>query len=377
MIQPDYTPAKLYTGGGNLKVRWYAYYSIRNSVTGLLEVRKKKAGINRGKTVKERTRLGAMLVSELNAMLKQGWRDHSPSEAKKVLPLKDVLTELLEVKKGTLRRRTWQSYKYALDVFFKWMDHADAAYIFPVQFNNTMAHNFSDYLQGVKNLKGKSFNSCKNNLSVIINMMVEREIIAKNPLSKIKNLKEEVGKNIAFSAKQQKDLTKYLKSNNPRLHLFTQFIYFCYIRPIELLRLRVSNVDVKSGTVTIYGDQSKNKKTETVVIPDKFIGVVKQMRLDKFSPQDYLFGYQLQTCGKSYSRNQVTRQHTVALKALSMPVEVTMYSWKHTGIVSAHKSGIDIYSIMRQCRHGSINETQRYLKSLGLLPNVEFASKMK
>lgn len=54
-----------------------------------------------------------------------------------------------------------------------------------------------------------------------------------------------------------------------------------------------------------------------------------------------------------------------------------LLSWKHTGIVSAHKSGIDIYSIMRQCRHGSINETQRYLKSLGLLPNVEFASKMK
>ncbi len=101
------------------------------------------------------------------------------------------------------------------------------------------------------------------------------------------------------------------------------------------------------------------------------------MNLDKFSPNDYLFGSGLKTCSTKYSRNSVTRIHKEALTACKISKEFTMYSWKHTGVISAYKAGIDLFSIMRQLRHHSLTQTQIYLKSLGLQPNIEFGSKMK
>lgn len=53
----------------------------------------------------------------------------------------------------------------------------------------------------------------------------------------------------------------------------------------------------------------------------------------------------------------------------------TLYGWKHTGNVDAYLAGIDIYDIMRQNRHHSLEETMRYLNSLGLRPNVNFKKK--
>jgi integrase len=55
----------------------------------------------------------------------------------------------------------------------------------------------------------------------------------------------------------------------------------------------------------------------------------------------------------------------------------TLYSFKHTGVIAAYKAGIDLYSISRQCRHASLNQTMVYMRQLGIEPNVEFTSKMK
>lgn len=377
MILTEYTPAKLYTCGEKLTGRWYAYFSIRDPETRKLRLRKLKAGINRGKTIKERKRYGAMVVSEINNLLRKGWRGGKANQNKNLLPMKDTLLELLEIKKGTLRRRTWQSYKYSIDVFTKWMKSAGVEYIYPEHFTSVMAHDFSDYLQLERKLKGKGFNSAKNNLNIMLNMMVERELMPKNHLSKIKNLKEEVGKNIAFTEAQRLKLTNAIRAENFRLYMFTQFVYFCYIRPLELLRLTVANFDLENKIITIYGNQSKNKKTDVIVIPDAFFDDVKLMELEKFPREYFVFGQGLQTTEGNLSRNTVTKIHKTYLTKLKFSDDYTLYSHKHSGVVSAYHQGIDIYSIMRQCRHGSIHETQHYLKSLGLLPNVEFASKMK
>ena len=52
-----------------------------------------------------------------------------------------------------------------------------------------------------------------------------------------------------------------------------------------------------------------------------------------------------------------------------------MYSWKHTGNVTSYKNGIDIYSIMKQNGHTSIDTTMKYLKTLGLIIDTDFTNK--
>jgi site-specific recombinase XerD len=54
---------------------------------------------------------------------------------------------------------------------------------------------------------------------------------------------------------------------------------------------------------------------------------------------------------------------------------VTLYSWKHTGVVSAFQAGLNIKLIQELLRHHSLEMTDIYLKSLGLTINKEVEEK--
>ena len=63
------------------------------------------------------------------------------------------------------------------------------------------------------------------------------------------------------------------------------------------------------------------------------------------------------------------------LNSLNFDDHFTLYSWKHTGNVTAYKNGIDIYAIMKQNGHTSIDTTMKYLKTLGLIIDIDFTNK--
>lgn len=374
----DYTEAKLYTCKGVLTGTWYAYFFVNcadedGQIKSKMFIRKQ--GINRLKGKREKTTYGNELVRQINNLLSEGWRPRGAAKIEKPVDLIAKLYELLELKKG-LRTRTWQSYQYSIDVLVKWLKKNHYDYFMPSDFTVTVCHNFFDSLQKQK-LAGKTLNGHKGQLSIFFNMLVDRDIITKNPFSKIKPYPENTGRNIAYSDEQKEDLIKHMKANNYRLYIFTQWIYFTCIRPIELLRLRVGNVDLKNKNIVIYSDQSKNKKMESVVIPDAFMPIIKEMKLQDHPKSDYIFGLCLETTDLPYNRNSVSLAFGKVLKALKYGSDYTLYSWKHTSVVNAFNAGINPYAIQRQLRHHSLDETMRYLKSLGLLRNDEFGSKMK
>lgn len=365
----DFTPAKLYNCKGDVSKNWYVYYFVNKKMYII------KAGINRIKSKRERTTHANILVSDLNKLLKEGWRPRGATPSQQQFTLIDRLNEFTALKKG-LRRRTWQSYEYSKNILVKWLQSKHYDYFLPSDFTISVCNQFFDSLQN-KGLAGKTLNGHKANLSVLFNMMVERELISKNPISKIKKFPQTTGRNIAFTDDQRLDLEEEMKTYNYPLYVFTQWIYYTCIRPIELLRLKVSNVDMINKNIVIYSDQSKNKKTESIVIPDAMLPIIESMALDKFSPNDYLFGKTFKTCSIPYSRNSVSLAFGKVLKKLNFSKDYTLYSWKHTSVVNAFNAGINPYAIQRQLRHHSLDQTMIYLKSLGLLRNDEFGSKMK
>lgn len=369
----EYTRAKLHIAKGDITKEWYAYWFEKDPATGKMLMCKQRSQINYIKDKKRRKSEGVMLVQELNKLLSEGWRKHTIKH--EVLPVKQVLKNFLEIKKTSLRRRTWQSYEYSMNTFFAWMDERKMIDYRPEHITKAIALQYCDYLAGTKKYKGKTFNGHKANLGTMFNMMVEREIIDKNPFSKIAKQPEEDGSHIAFNAAQKEKLKKHLQEKNPDLLLFVKFIYHCFIRPIELLRIKVGDMNLESKTIIVYGGSSKNKRTMPVAIPDSFIEDLKAIDWSKYAPTDYLFGRKLRPGPLSLSRNRVSFIHSEVLTDLKFTKGYTMYGWKHTGNVDAYNAGVDVYSLMRQNRHHSLEQTIKYLRGLGLSPNVEFSTK--
>ena len=117
-------------------------------------------------------------------------------------------------------------------------------------------------------------------------------------------------------------------------------------------------------------EAAKNAKQMPVVIT---AGLRKDLEafLDKYRgtlPETaFLFSKGFKPGLIHYHRNRFSEAHREALEATGLyGTGVTGYAWKHTGVTNAYLSGVDIVSIQKQCRHHSLAETEKYLRSLGL-----------
>lgn len=198
-------------------------------------------------------------------------------------------------------------------------------------------------------------------------MLVHRDICKSNPFTAVKKLKEEEGKNVAFTPSEIKKVLNYMRMVNVRLYYATQFVRYGFIRKTELTGLKVGNINLESHTITIPADISKTGKHDCVTIPKSLEKIILEMGLDKADPDLYIFGKGLETCKSKLRRTaDISDAHREIIETLGMRHELIFYGWKHTGCVELYNIVRDPYVVCRQCRHSDIKMTMKYLRSLGL-----------
>jgi integrase len=349
-MKTEINKAKLSTAN---KKDWYVFWQDE---TG--RIFKKRSGMNRIKSLPERKIFGRQLCDEINRLIQNGFELEPPAL--------EVMRSIVDSKQSNWRHRTWQSYHYAINSFGRFLNDPDLRM---ADITRQHARAFLD--DQLKSHQGKSVNVIRGFLTAIFNHYAERNQGYQNPFKGTAKAIELPGRNLAFTKQQQAHLWAVM---NPELRLFTRFIYFTYIRPLELLRLRVGDIRFDLGQIVIGSHQSKNKRQQSVVIPDSFLPELSHLGT---LPEDwYLFGRGLRPGPVSLGRNTVSKMHSKVLTAEKFSKDLTLYSWKHTGVVAAYRNKVDAYDIMRQLRHHSLDMTMIYLKSLGLERNERFARGM-
>jgi len=135
----------------------------------------------------------------------------------------------------------------------------------------------------------------------------------------------------------------------------------------EVRQLKRSYIRLDNNQIYIPGHISKNGKEGYVTIPESFRRVIAES--DEFnSDREYIF--QSRNIEKPVSKNMMGYRYRNLVKGLKLGRDFTLYSWKHSGVVAAYNAGIDIKTIQSQCRHHSLEQTDIYLKSLGLNVNL-------
>lgn len=374
-----YIPAKVYKG----KPDWYVYFSYEYPDAEHRPEGKrlkrfiKKGGFNRTKDKKQKEQQFQALASAYNYLMKNGWSPFHNDNLSTPDDMEDknllfCLDYVLNVKKVNIRRRSYESYKDTIRVFREYLKAKKLEYIYPKMLTVPIVIGFGDYMLNEKKYAGKTFNTHRTALSIFLGELKNRGIITSNPALAIKIQAETTKSHVPFSTEQRAVLKDYFAKNNPRLGYFCQFVYYAYIRPLELLSVRVGDIDLTRRVIVIKGEYSKNRKQQSIYIPDGLARTILDMELHKHSPSDFVFGYQLQTGPKQYSRNRVSETHKDILRALKMSADHNLYSWKHSGVVDAYNLTKDPYKLMRQLRHHSLEMTMRYLRSLGCDDNFTF-----
>lgn len=363
---------------------WHIYYSVSNDL-GEWEPFKKRSGINYIKDARQRMISAKALQKAVLKELRRGWRPESNkavAEAPSEVTLVNLFYEYFEASKLRVKRRTWQSYKYAIDKFAGWMKKTNRAWKRPQDFTRKDAFAYGDYLDTI-GWNAKTINNHRGDLGKFFIMLSEREpeLMPSNPLKVIKKRQEVEGRNLAFTPEQWHKIMDDLQEHDPLLRKFCRHIFFLFIRPIELLRIKKSDIDFTDALnikMHVYGDDAKTSRHRTLEIANSWQLEFLSYNYQNLNDDDYIFGFQLNSVARKYNRGSVSDRFKECKKRIGgFKKEHTMYACKHTGNVAAYKSGVSIYDICKQNGHATIQETENYLRSMGQETNSGFKQGMK
>jgi len=363
-----YIPPKL-VESTDKKSGWYILYYVTDLSTDKL-VRKRFYKIE-GESVAEKRRNARKHMVRISQSLAKGatiGKDPTPKE--KSLNILEVYKTAEQIR----RREAEQDgrsphYLHRARVFHEWLVHAklDKKRVSDRFLKREDVYAFMDYLTEVREVGARTKNNYLDYVKMASNVLIDRGYVTTNPAKGIRRYKTQGKRHVPFTPEQKEILDTWMLQNDPGLYNFTRMIYYGFIRRIEILRLKVGQVDLENSIILIWTGNSKNQRQMPVVIPPDLYGMLERILSARPPASYFLFGTNLEPSPKSLHPNRVSERHRAALEACEIDTSIhDLYGWKHTGVCAAYRAGVDIYSIMRQCRHSNLNETENYMRSMGL-----------
>jgi integrase len=360
---------------GDLTKRWYIEFSVFNISKNCLQ-KKYDYEVNKFPDATSRRGFARKTIKEINKMLEEGYIigvSDTTNKAHNIPSLNDAFEKMLSIKKGEYSHATYNAYSSKINIFLEWVQNT---YSHTLLLTELTKKDVTYYLDD-KAREGKTpttLNNYRECLCAIFNdIIVREECVKENPFAGIKKRKElQSHKNIAYRGEEKLNLLNAISKADPELFIFVKFIYYTFMRPNEIRQMQKYNIQLEHNRIFIEAIKSKNKKDAFVTIPPAFKPDLEILISDKLSKQ-YLFSGRI---APMISKNRMSDRHRKILSGFDFASDHTLYSWKHTGVVDAYRAGIDIKSLQLQLRHYSLEETDTYLKSLGMYTNKAILTKM-
>ncbi|MDF2449393.1 MAG: hypothetical protein K0R26_1897 [Bacteroidota bacterium] len=370
----NYQLAKIVDRGGDLTARWFVEYKYKHPETGKFV--KFREWISAKITTRSgRYQKATALKASINLKLKSGF---SPFEAvERQRTLKDCITSVLELKAVTCGKRAKITYKSIGGLFLNWIEKNNLSTVKPEEINKALAQRFLDYLLIDKKVSNRTYNNYLVCLRTIFEVLLEREAIDFNVWKKLKKLKVKEADITAFTAAECKRVAEIVPVVNYQLYAAAMLIYYCYLRPAEIVRLKIQDLDLVKGQILVKASQSKNGCNQVVIMHQELIKIIEKMNLNAFPSDYYVFGTS-KLLKPGPREIAPTRIADAWREQFKKPYGFTknIYDLKPTGNGAALDSGIDTRDIQLQNRHHSLDQTQRYLNKFRNKPGNVFREKM-
>jgi integrase len=377
-FKKQYSSPTIYDAKGDLSKRWYVYYSFRNPASDKLERQTPiYAGVNQFKTLKERKEAIKILAKAVETILENGFNPYDDSisiDESKKYNIPEAVTFAIELKKNSLRDNSFKDFRIRLKSFEKWLltNGYQNRYINTV--NKKTAILFLNSV--LETTSPKNRNNTRSILSMFFQTLEDNDIIPNNFIKRINILKSAPERNKTFSTEQEGDILKYLLKNDTHLLLFIQFISFNHLRPIEVIRLKVKDINLKDRLIYV---RAKNKPVKTKIIPEILLKGIPP--LDKLDSESFVFtpngiGFDW-TTNETDKRNYFGKRFKKVKESLKLNKDYGLYSFRHTFITKLYKELVKESTpfeakskLMLITGHTSMTALEKYLRDIdAVLPD--------
>lgn len=404
-----FSQPKVFDANGDLNKRWYVYFSYRNPLTGKLERQKNIYGkAHRFKTKAERYSVLNLYKKRLLMFLNEGFNPYEdntklykdkmvvkhngnvndkqqflkilqPSLQEVALQpkqsllqpktIKEAFDKAMLLKTNVVSTTTLKDYQSRINQFQRWLleNHKTATFINQVSKKMVVA-----FLNSIQlNTSARNRNNYRTVFSSIFQILEDNEFIEKNFISQIKSIKTQPKRNKTYSLKEQEAIFKYLEANDQILLLYIKFVSYNLLRPIEVCRLRIKNINLEQKTLQF---QAKNKVLKTKIIPEILFNELPD--LSKMEGELLLFtpdriGGPWDTRLNNRRDYFSKRFKTVVKDHFGYNENYGLYSFRHTFITKLYRALVKNSSpyeakskLMQITGHSSMTALEKYLRDI-------------
>ncbi|WP_309707329.1 tyrosine-type recombinase/integrase [Siphonobacter sp. SORGH_AS_0500] len=373
-----YVLAKLYKASGEtdqerLSKQWVVAYKCWSEIKNKMVRKRIVIG---GDTIAEREKEAKRTILEINKLLKAGaFETNEPQivpNKKETLfsysKLIDAIEYYLKIKKVELKSRSYTTYKQSAMMLMRYLEQENLNRILIKDFHSDIASNFSEWSKIDAAHSNRTHNKHRDNIFSFFNYLISKKLITENPFSVVRSLPTKSSQHRPFTVEQINDFKTVCleERKDVQLWFFVNMLYFTFMRPHEEARLlKVS--DIKRSIITVWADRAKTSNTRHVKIPPGLEAIFQQLNIRSYSPHYYVFTAEGVPGPKPVSTDYFYKRHVTVLKKLNLfGFNYDLYGWKHTGVIALYRATKDIKLIQNQAGHTNIQQTDEYLRDLGL-----------
>jgi integrase len=352
-----YVPAELHKG----KV-WYIDFYAMHPISGILK--RKRIKVNRVKAPAARRAYARQLIAELNRRLQAGWTPWSSGDgnAASFISLEDAMVQWQRVKSRTLRHSSPYSYDSILRILRQWCREQDLLSKHVAHFSSGHASSYMYHLTDVRGISARTYNNYLTFSKMLFGYFVERRMCTTNPFEAVSKQRPSPKSRTYLTEQDRQEMVEWMRVNDPDLLLPVSLIYGALIRPGELRRLRVGNVDLDRQVISLPPEVTKTGVERTPAIPDWLMPYLLLSGLHKMPSKAWLIGRNLIPGENPVARNTLRNRWVKMRTELRWPSSKQLYSLRDTGIIQLLRDGVDLLHVMQQAGHTEIGTTNQYLR---------------
>ena len=215
-----------------------------------------------------------------------------------------------------------------------------------------------------KKNSNSSINRKISSLQSYYKFLLKTKTISVNPLLKHKPLKKEKKLQVPFSEKEMNEVIDSLKNLDDfisvRNKLMIEMFYGTGMRRIELINLKLKDVDLENKTIKVLGKRNKERYIPLLDFVIKSINSYNLKRTEIKTESENLF---ITDKGKKTCETLVYRVINTYFSGVSSKVKKSPHIIRHSFATHLLNEGADLNAIKELLGHASLASTQVYTSS--------------
>ena len=353
----NYVPAVLRKNCEGWQINYYVY----NPTTDKME--RKRMLLNalrkRYRTMAEFKVAANEIICTINAKLAGGWTPFGESEnIRYYTKLEDVMSAYVSEKSKELKEDSLRSYKSFCRILAQWCEE-NVPNCKCILFNRTLAIRYMDYIYNERNVGARAYNNQLKMARAFFSWAVQKCYCKENPFELIKTKKQEEKKRVLIPIDTRKKIREYLEQHNPNFLIVLELIFTSLLRPTEISRIQIRQINLKEQYIYMPFDKTKNGHARHAFLSRELVAKLAPLIANKHDDW-YLIGEGFAPAKKTMTTKNYRKAWDKVRSALNLPKEMQLYSFRDTGINNMLKSGIDPLTVMQAADHHDLAMTTRY-----------------